>query len=106
MARISSPRSYQPNRSAGYPNLQHVKYQGIDCVLIPVMLEGKQRIGTVWLDDKDDLELRREVTLPGSHTVTELTNIVFDPNDNASQFRVPAGFTIDASRMKTISARN
>ena len=103
IVRMQAPRPLVTNRSTLYPNLQHSKYLGINCVRVPVMLDGR-RIGTYWVDDKDDLTLKKDITLPGSHTVTTLSNITMGQKYNPSMFQVPRGFAIDASRSKSIPA--
>lgn len=103
IVRMQLPRPLVTNRSALYPNLQHGKYLGFNCILVPVMLGGK-RIGTYWIDDKDDLVLKKDITLPGSHTVTTLSNVIMGQKYNPSMFQVPHSFAIDTSRSKSIPA--
>lgn len=99
MVRMRVPRPLITDRSAQHPELQHAKYQGFDCVLVPVMLSDR-RIGTYWVDDKDDLIVKKDITLPGSHTVTALSNIDLGWKNDPNLFRIPAGFAIDTTRTK------
>lgn len=104
IVRMPAPKPIETNRIAKYPGLQQGTYAGIDCVLVPAMLEGK-RIGTVWVDDKDALELKSEITFPGSHTVTELSNITMDYKYDPTIFRIPTGFTVDTSKSMALSTQ-
>lgn len=99
IVRMDQPRPFIANRSQSNPGLQHAKYEGLDCVLVPVMLNGR-RIGTYWIDDKDDLVVKKDVTLPGSHVITKFSNITIGEKYSQSMFRVPSGFVIDASEVK------
>jgi hypothetical protein len=101
IVRMEQPRPFVTGRSESNPNLQHAKYEGLDCVLVPVMLNGK-RIGTYWVDDKDDLVVEKDIELPGSHTITKLSNITFGAKYPASMFRVPSGFVINAAGARAV----
>ena len=103
IVRMQAPRPFMTDRTATYPGLKHSAYQGLDCVLIPVMMNGK-RIGTYWVDDKDDLIVKKDVALTYQHTVMTLSNITFGAKYNPSLFHVPAGFTVDTSRSKSVPA--
>lgn len=103
IVRMPIPKPLITDRGAEHPELQHGTYLGFYCVLVPVMLDGK-RIGTYWVDDKDDLILKKDITLPGSHTVTTLSDITLDGKYDPSLFRIPSGFTIDTSRTKAAPA--
>lgn len=101
MARMSTSKPFITGRSERHPELKHANYEGIDCVLVPVMSEGK-RIGTYWVDDKDDLVVKKDITLPGSHTVTELSDISIGSKVDPRMFRIPADFAIDTARDKAL----
>lgn len=103
VARMPARKPFETNRGARYPSLQHGTIGGFDCLLVPIMLEG-QRIGTVWIDDKDDLEIQREITLPGSHKVTRLSDVTLGNQADAGMFRVPPNFTVDTSNSRTVPA--
>lgn len=97
VARMSAPRPMMTDRSERHPNLQHASWQGLDCVLVPAMLDGKTRMGAVWVDDQDDLIVRKDIQFPGNHMVMELSDITMDYQYDPSLFRVPADFRIDTS---------
>lgn len=101
IAHFPAAKPFRTNRRERHPELQQAAFDGVDCDLLPIMLDGK-RIGTVWIDDKDDLELKREIELPGAVTTTELSDITFDPKNAPGTFSIPAGFRIDTSRMRAI----
>lgn len=104
IVRMPSAIPFRPNRGERVPELQHATYDGLDCVLLPIMLSGK-RVGTSWIEDKDDLELKSVLKLPGYITTISLSNVTFDPKLNPEMFQVPSGFAIDTSKLKTIPSR-
>lgn len=104
IAHMPAPKPLETNRGERYPELQRGTYEGIDCILVPAMLEGKQRMGTVWVDDKDDLELKTDITFPGGpHRITELSDITFDYKADPGIFRIPADFRVDSSGSRILA---
>jgi hypothetical protein len=101
VVRLPAAKPFRGNRAGRHPELEHGTYQGIDSILLPVSIEGK-RVGTIWIDDKDDLELKRDITFPASHEVTELSHISMDYPCDRTLFQIPAGFAVDTSGSKVL----
>lgn len=104
IARLPMAKPLRTNRGERHPELKHATYDGLVCVLLPITSNGK-RIGTAWVDDRDDLEVKSELRTPGAVTTTELSNITFDSKFNPGMLQIPSGFRIDTSRTRTFPTK-